>query len=95
MNVSHPRSAVRARALAAAATAITLVLFASPSAFAQMPPMPKSPVTINIVDVAGDLALTQDAIEAYQKQNPQVVSKFNFTNWPYTQPAPRYFSMLK
>ena len=63
MNVSHPRSAVRARALAAAATAITLVLFASPSAFAQMPPMPKSPVTINVIDVAGDLALTQAAIE--------------------------------
>ena len=25
---------------------------------------------INIVDVAGELALTQDAIEAYEKKNP-------------------------
>src|SRR5205814_9193530 len=65
--------------------------FASPSAFALMPPMPKSPVTINIVDVAGDLALTQDAIEEYQKKNPQVVSKFNFTK----APAPELPGKLK
>jgi len=41
-----------------------------------------APVTLNIVDVAGNLALTQDAIEAYQKKNPQLVSKFNFTKAP-------------
>jgi hypothetical protein len=29
---------------------------------AQVPALPKSPVTINIVDVAGNLALTQIAI---------------------------------
>ena len=33
------------------------------SVWAQTPSMPKSPVTINVIDVAGDLALTQAAIE--------------------------------
>ena len=43
---------------------------------------PKSPVTINIVDVAGNLALTQDAIEAYQKKHPELIAKINFTKAP-------------
>jgi len=37
---------------------------AAGGALAQAPALPKSPVTINVVDVAGDLALTQSAIEA-------------------------------
>jgi len=41
--------------------------------------MPKSPVTINVVDVAGDLALTQDAFDLHAKRHPNVVAKFNFT----------------
>src|SRR5512135_733781 len=43
---------------------------------------PKSPMTINIVDVAGNLALTQDAFELYAKKHPNMVSKFNFTKAP-------------
>ena len=38
-----------------------------------------APVTINIVDVAGNLALTQDAIDAYQKKNTNKVAKINYT----------------
>ena len=34
-------------------------------AFAQLA-LPKSPVTLNIIDVAGNLALTQKAIENYR-----------------------------
>ena len=80
MKVSHKKGDVRRRMLCtAAATAMALFAFGAPTALAQMTAMPKSPVTINIVDVAGDLALTQDAIENYQKKNPQMVSKFNFT----------------
>jgi putative spermidine/putrescine transport system substrate-binding protein len=41
-----------------------------------------APVTINIVDVAGNLALTQDAIDAYQKKHPDVISKISFTKAP-------------
>lgn len=51
-------------------------------AFAQVPPLPKSPVVINIVDVAGNLALTQPAFQAYAKAKPNVVSKFTFNKAP-------------
>ena len=46
------------------------------------PPMPKSPVTITVVDVAGNLALTQRAIESYRKAKPNAVSRFVFTKAP-------------
>jgi putative spermidine/putrescine transport system substrate-binding protein len=61
------------------------------AARAQVPAMPKSPVTINIVDVAGDLQLTRDAIELYAKKNPQLVSKFTYTQ----APAPELPGKLK
>ena len=60
-------------------------------ASAQVPAMPKSAVTINIVDVAGDLQLTRDAIELYAKKNPNLVAKFNFTQ----APAPELPGKLK
>jgi putative spermidine/putrescine transport system substrate-binding protein len=41
-----------------------------------------APVTINVVDVAGNLALTQDALEAYRTKNPDKVEKFTFTKAP-------------
>jgi len=60
-------------------------------ALAQAPAMPKSPVTINVVDVAGDLALTQSGIEAYQAKNPGLVGKVTFTK----APAPELPAKLK
>src|SRR5947199_8903333 len=59
--------------------------------WAQTPPMPKSPVTINVIDVAGDLALTQAAIEAYQAKHPELVSKVTFNK----APAPELAGKLK
>ncbi len=50
-----------------------------------------APVTLNIVDVAGNLALTQDAIENFQKKHPDLVSKINFTK----APAPELPGKLK
>lgn len=50
-------------------------------AFAAIP-APSSPVHINIVDVAGNLALTQKAIEAYAKEKPKYVSGFSFNKAP-------------
>lgn len=44
--------------------------------------LPKEAVAINIVDVAGNLALTQKAFEAYRKAKPNLVSKFTFTKAP-------------
>ena len=51
-------------------------------AWAQSLPLPTSPVTLNFVDVAGNLALTQKAIEAYRDKNPKLVAKINFTKAP-------------
>jgi putative spermidine/putrescine transport system substrate-binding protein len=51
-------------------------------AFAQNLPMPSSPVTLNFVDVAGNLALTQKAIEAWRDKNRKYVSKVTFTKAP-------------
>ena len=65
----------RRRALGALAVALAAVgIAAAPVASAQ--------VTINVVDVAGNLALTQDAFELYAKKNPGKVAKFNFTKAP-------------
>jgi putative spermidine/putrescine transport system substrate-binding protein len=43
---------------------------------------PSSPVTINVVDVGGALALLQDAIEGYKTAAPNAVSRFTFTKAP-------------
>jgi putative spermidine/putrescine transport system substrate-binding protein len=51
-------------------------------AFAASPPLPSSPVSLNIADVAGNLALTQKAIEAYRAKNPKLVSKITFGKAP-------------
>ncbi|HVI63508.1 MAG TPA: extracellular solute-binding protein [Bradyrhizobium sp.] len=55
---------------------------AAAPAFAQNLPLPTSPVTLNFVDVAGNLALTQKAIEAYRDNNPKLVAKVNFSKAP-------------
>lgn len=44
--------------------------------------LPSAPVTLSIVDVAGNLALTQAAIENYRKAKPNLVSKISFTKAP-------------
>ena len=53
--------------------------------------MPRAPVTITVVDVAGNLALTQKAIENYRRAKPNVVSRFVFTK----APAPELPAKLK
>src|SRR5436305_8896476 len=68
-----------------------LIFVALSSAQAQTPSMPKSPVTINVIDVAGDLALTQAAIEAYQAKHPELVSRVTFNK----APAPELAGKLK
>src|SRR5215212_8639663 len=68
-------------AIATLSAAMLSSLIALPAG-AQSPATPKSPVTINVVDVAGNLALTQDAFEAYRAKHPNVVAKFVFTKAP-------------
>jgi putative spermidine/putrescine transport system substrate-binding protein len=49
------------------------------------------PVTINVVDVAGSLALLQSGIERYRDKHPDTVAKVNFTK----APAPELPGKLK
>jgi putative spermidine/putrescine transport system substrate-binding protein len=67
----------RLRAIAAAATAAVLVALAASPVVAQVPAMPKSPVTLNITDPAGDLQLTRAAIDEYQRKHPELLAKIN------------------
>lgn len=50
-------------------------------AFAQAK-APANPVTITVVDVAGNLALTQGMFENYAKAKPEFVASFSFTKAP-------------
>lgn len=68
-----------ARKLTAVAVAATALLSVAGVPHAQAP---KSPVTINVVDVAGNLALTQDAMQNFATKNPSLVAKINFTKAP-------------
>jgi putative spermidine/putrescine transport system substrate-binding protein len=78
----------RRNAVKAVVAAVSIAFVGAGAAYAQAP---KSPVTINVVDVAGNLALTQDAFELYARKNPQMVSKFVFTK----APAPELPGKLK
>jgi putative spermidine/putrescine transport system substrate-binding protein len=62
-----------------AAGAASLVGF---GARAQQLALPTSPVALSVVDVAGNLALTQKAIENYRKAKPNLVSRITFTKAP-------------
>lgn len=81
------RSTLKVAATLAAAAALAC-MGGMTSALAQAP---ASPVTINVVDVAGNLALTQDAFDLYAKKNPKKVAKFVFTK----APAPELPGKLK
>ena len=58
---------------------------------ASAPPLPSTPLTLNVIDVAGQLQLTQGAMEAFAKANPKVVSKIAFSQ----APAPELPGKLK
>jgi putative spermidine/putrescine transport system substrate-binding protein len=52
---------------------------------------PSKPVTINILDVAGNLALTKPAIEAFKAAHPEIVSGVTYT----TGTAPQLASKIQ
>ncbi len=76
MTLPLPRRTV----LGAAAVAAGLASLAG-RAVAQ-PAKPKSPLAITVVDVAGNLALTQKAFEAYRRAKPDMISRTTFTKAP-------------
>ena len=58
---------------------------------ATAPTLPSAPVALNVIDVAGQLQLTQGAMEAFAKANPKLVSKIAFSQ----APAPELPGKLK
>jgi len=58
---------------------------------ATAPALPSSPVSLNVIDVAGQLQLTQAAMEAFAKANPNMVSRIAFSQ----APAPELPGKLK
>jgi len=57
-------------------------LGASRAHAAAAPELPSSPVSLNVIDVAGQLALTQGAMQAYAKAHPHLVSNIAFSQAP-------------
>ena len=47
-----------------------------------VPDKPSRPVTLNILDVAGNLQLTQDMIDEFVKKNPDVIAKVTYSKAP-------------
>jgi putative spermidine/putrescine transport system substrate-binding protein len=85
--LQHAGKGGRRWVLAAVAAALGAVALVP----AGVSPAAAAPVTLNIVDVAGNLALTQDAIDAYVKKNPDKISKVTYTK----APAPELPGKLK
>lgn len=71
-------STTRRTVLGTLAAGVASAPFAARAAMAA----PKSPVQINIVDVAGDLQLTQKGFESYAKTHPKYVSRITFSQAP-------------
>jgi putative spermidine/putrescine transport system substrate-binding protein len=44
--------------------------------------LPAAPVALNVIDVAGNLQLTQAGIERFRQQNPNLVSRITFSRAP-------------
>ena len=55
------------------------------------PPLPAAPVSLYVIDVAGQLQLTQRAMEDFAKANPKLVAKIGFSQ----APAPELPGKLK
>jgi hypothetical protein len=75
-DLTKTQFAMTRRGLLGSAAGLAALGLAPLRAFAANPPA--SPVTLNIVDVAGNLALTQPALEAYQKSPSQKRPRRNF-----------------
>lgn len=64
---------------------LAAVCVAVSAAFGMSSARAADPVSINIVDVAGNLQLTQKGFEAFKAKHPDLVSSITFTNAPAPQ----------
>jgi putative spermidine/putrescine transport system substrate-binding protein len=72
-------------------TASGAFAFYSTRVSAQAIKLPANPVALNIIDVAGNLQLTQTSIERFARENPNIVSRVTFSR----APSPELPSKLK
>ena len=89
----------RRKLLTGASAATVALLFASacsapgggpaPEVTGEVPAKPSAPVTLNILDVAGNLQLTQGMIDEFKAQHPDVVSDITFTRATTPELAPK------
>lgn len=79
---------IKPNMVACSAIAISAMLAFSSSANAE-------PQQINIIDVAGNLALTQKIFENYQAAHPDAISRFTFTKAPAPELAGKIQAMQK
>jgi putative spermidine/putrescine transport system substrate-binding protein len=96
---SSLRSLSRRRVLGTLAAAAGPVLAACGAPNSSAPPKkaaasalatkPSKPVTLNILDVAGNLALTQPIIDAFRAQHPEIVSKVTTSTGTAPELAPK------
>ena len=80
----------RRRFMAGAGMAAGAGLIMPRGAFAQGK-LPSSPVALNVIDAAGNLALTQPIFDNFAAQNSNLVSRFTFNK----APAPELPGKLK
>lgn len=83
----------------ASATTVALLLLGAcsapggggpaPEVTGEVPAEPSAPVTLNILDVAGNLQLTQGMIDEFKAQHPDVVSDITFTRATTPELAPK------
>ena len=64
--------------LGVAAGTATMMTLSSVRALAAKLPLPSSPVVLNIVDAAGNLALTHPAFDNYSSEKSNLVSRLTF-----------------
>jgi putative spermidine/putrescine transport system substrate-binding protein len=77
-----PRFMTSRRELLAGAAGLAAFGTAAAARAASAPPMPSAPVSLTVIDVGGQLQLTQGAMEAYAKANPKLVSHIAFSQAP-------------
>jgi putative spermidine/putrescine transport system substrate-binding protein len=83
------RGRVAVTAALAGAAALAASACGAPSANVgaaptSVPNLPAKPIELTILDVSGDLAISQPIVDDYLKQHPNVVSKFNYLKAPAT-----------
>ena len=72
----------RRRFMAGAGMAAGAGLVLPRGAFAQAANLPSSPVALNVIDAAGNLALTQPIFDNFASQHSDLVSRFTFNKAP-------------